>query len=396
MIKETTEKKPSFLKKRSKKLLSVFGLWLTFFGAAHAETRSVDASIWAVTGNSILVRVVEPDLVWQQLPGENGGPLTIDELGQYILAHYGARSSGGDCASVDLGFDLGHITPMTYIPGERRYEIILYCPSAQGITLIDHALFAEVPAHNNQALVTLNNGPGVRQVFSTGQQEIPVPVPPVSIAQNLGVGWHHFWFDMDNVLFVLGIFALCGLERRLGYGVVGLVFGRILALILAASGLVEPILKNAEWLAAFLLLLLAAELAGKRAARAPIALGLLMALLAAVAWKRGWPVALPVAGGLLGAGYLRLRRLAPVAEYLWALPAALFGVADGLDYWPDLALLGKPSLGTLILFNVGTVIGMLTLWLLCSAANKIRFAPRAEWAAIALAGFGGFLVLTRL
>jgi len=385
-----------FEKKEAKKLLSIFGLWLAMSGAAYGETRSVDASIWAITGDNILVRVIEPDSVWRQLPSDNGGPITIDDLGQYILGHYGARSAGGDCAAVDLGFDLGKVTPMTYIPGERRYEMILHCPSADNITLINRAVFAEIPGHTNQALISRNNAPGVRQVFSTDREEIPATAPPISAASQIGVGWHHFWFDIDNVLFVLGFFALCGLGRRLRYAFAGLVAGRVVCLLAVASNRIEPVVAHGEWLAGFLLLLIAAELIGKRTSRAPLAFAALMALLAALAWKIGGPVALPLAGGLLGAGYLRLRRLLPAMEYLWVVPAALFGMADGLDYWPDLALLGRPATGTLALFNLGALVGAAVLWLVCGGVNKIRFAPRAEWAAIALAGFGGFMVLSRL
>jgi hypothetical protein len=53
-------------------------------------------------------------------------------------------------------------------------------------------------------------------------------------------------------------------------------------------------------------------------------------------------------------------------------------------------------LATLIWFNLGTLLAVAALWMACSAAGKIRFAPRAGWAAVALAGVGGFLVLTRL
>ena len=80
----------------------------------------------------------------------------------------------------------------------------------------------------------------------------------------------------------------------------------------------------------------------------------------------------------------------------WLLPAALFGLAEGLVYWPDLALLGRPALGPLALFDAGTLLGGAALWVVCSATNRLRFAPRAGWAAVALAGLGSFLVLARL
>ena len=362
------------------------------FGApALGETRSVDASVWAVSGNTILLRVIEPD------PEE--APMTSDEWGQYILSHYGARANGGNCDPVDLGFDIGKITPMTYTQGERRYEMILHCPAAKGITLIDHAQFAEVPNHTSQALITIDNGPAVRQVFSASHQEILLPAAPVAAIDDIGAGFGHFWHSPDRILLVLGLLALCGLGRSLLFAAAGAVLGCGAALSLAALDIVQPILAHGEWMIAFVLVLLAAELAGRNTARPPLLFAAVMALLSLLAWARGWPIMLPLAGGLLGAGYLRLRNLEPAAAWLWAIPAGLFGLADGLSYWPDLALLGKPAAGTLALFDFGALLAAILLWALVRGAAMIPIIRRGPFPAItgaALAGLGIFLLLTRL
>jgi len=392
----TQQKRPSFLEKRSQKVLAALGLVLALVRPAIAETRSVDASFWAVAGNNILLRVIEPDREWARLPGTNGAPITVDELGQYVLTHFGARSAGGDCPAIDLGFDIGRITPMTYTAGERRYEMMLRCPSSQNIVLIDHALFTESADHNDEAQVSINNQPSVRQVFTAAHQQIALPAPPVAAGYDFAAGFRHFWLEPDHLLLVLGIFALCGLGRPLIYAGLGGLAGFALSLLLAASGLLEPALAHGEWMIGFLLALLAAELAGRHSARVPAVFAIAMLGVSLLAAARGLPVVLPVTGALLGTGYLRLRRLMPDAVYLWAIPAAVFGLAEGLTYWPDLALLGRPGSTPLALFDAGAAAGCLGLWLICRAATRIRFAQRSSWAAVALAGVGCFLVVTRL
>ncbi len=389
------EESSFFGKKEAKKLLAILLLCAGLFLPLHAETRSIDGSAWAINGADILLRVIVPDQIWQELPGENGGAISTNALGQYILTHYGASSAKGACPAIDLGYDLGKITPMALTAGQRRYELMLRCPSASGITLIDSAFFTEIPGHRGIASITIDNGPAARQEFSSTRRQIALPTLSLAASHEIGEGFSHFWHSIDLALLTLGLAALCGFKRDLFWPLAGFAGGVALSLALTALQITDPV--DGSWVAAYLLLVLGGEIAARHDPRAVYFFAILSLLVASAAILRHqpWPEAAALA--LLGTGYLRWRVLRPNLAALWMIPAALLGIAEGLEDWPDLSFFGRPPLLPLGSFAAGTLLAASLLIALCWLAR--RGLPLSRWSpllAAALAGAGSYLVLVRL
>jgi hypothetical protein len=398
------------------KRLAWFALcWLASgAGAALAQGGGVSYSTWSVSGNMVTLRFLLPVTEAQRLMGVEVPTLTTGKLEDYLLQHETVRSAGGDCPAIDQGFDLGRVDPLAVGAELYGFEIFYRCQDPRQLVLRNSALFGRAPAHINFARIQIR-GQTVEQLFTAQHQTLSLPddaaVPAAGLPAYISLGFRHLLDSAAGWGVLLGALLLVWRRREVGYVLLALVGGYLLAITASATGWVLPRLPLVESFMGLLVALLGAVMT-QREVENPrlISIGWpgLLLLLAIVAIFRApgaiWTL---LGGAVLSAGVLVLSRGPQDRLIAWPWLVAVFAFLDGFvlpavlppaqwPHWAQLRIMVGFDLGALLFdaMLLGVVIGA---WLLVRARWFVVPRPLLnDVCAAALGGWGTFWLLSRL
>ena len=382
---------------------------------AQAQDRGVSYSTWIVSGNTVTLRFVLPVTEAHRLTGADVPVLTITKLEDYLLQHLSVTSAGGDCPAIDQGFDLGRVDPVAVGPELYGFEIFYRCGDPRQLVLRNSALFGRSPGHVNFARIDIR-GRSVEQLFTAQHQLLALPedraVPAAGFGAYLRLGFTHIMRSADQWCFVLGLLLLVRRWREVGYVILALAGGYLLAILLSMTGWLLPRLTPLTAFMGFLVALLGAAIIERESqAQKVAAVGwptLLLLIVLAVALLRS-PAALwaLLGGGAFALGFLLLMRTRGGEPLLWPGLAVLFAFLDGFvlpAVQPPAQLPPGLQLRMLISFDLGAVLCDTLLLAVAAAAwlllRSRRIAlPQAamnDVGAAGLCGLGTFWLLSRL
>jgi HupE / UreJ protein len=399
-----------------KRLTCVVLCWLAVAaGTALAQDRGVSYSTWIVSDNLITLRFVLPVAQAQRLTGAEVPLLTISKLEDYLLAHLAVTSAGGECPAIDQGFDLGRVDPLAVGPDLYGFEILYRCSDPRQLVLRNNALFGSAPGHVNFAHIQIR-GESVEQLFTAQHQQLALrddrAVPAAGFGAYLRLGFTHVMRSADRWCFVLGLLLLVRRWREVGYLVLALAGGYLLAVLLSLAGWVVPRLTPLEAFMGFLVALLGALITQREAPNARIAAvgwpTWLLLLMLAVALLRS-PAALwaLLGGAALALGVLMLARMFDGKPLIWPGLVVLFSFLDGfvlpavlppaqLPQWLQLRMLIGFDLGA-VLFEALLVAIAVAAWLLLRTRRiTLPQAALNDVCAAGLSGLGAFWLVSRL
>jgi hypothetical protein len=384
-------------------------------GCAQAQERGVSYSTWIVAGNMVTLRFILPVSQAQGLTGVDVPVLTIAKLEDYLLQHLSVASAGGDCPAIDQGFDLGRVDPLAVGPELYGFEILYRCGDPRQLVLRNSALFGRSPGHVNFARIQLG-GRSVEQLFTAQHQQLALPqdgaIPAAGFGAYLRLGFTHIMRSADRWCFVLGLLLLVRRWREVGYVLLGLAGGYLLAVLLATTGWLLPRLTPLTAFMGFLVALLGAALIEREPQDTKVtAVGwptLLLLMVLAVALLRS-PAALwaLLGGAVFAFGFLMLLRAQRSKPLLWAGLVVLYAFLDGFvlpAVQPPAQLPPGLQLRMLFSFDLGAVLGdalllavAIAVWLLLRS-RRIALPQLAinDVCAAGLCGAGTFWLLSRL
>lgn len=399
-----------------KRLAWITLCWLAVAaGPALAQDRGVSYSTWIVADKMVTLRFVLPVTEAQRLTGAEVPLLTISKLEDYLLAHLAVHSAGGDCPAIDQGFDLGRVDPLVVGAGFYGFEIFYRCSDPRQLVLRNSALFERAPGHINFATIQRHTQ-SVAQLFTADHRELTLPddkpLPAAGFGAYLRLGIAHVLHNADRWCFVLGLLLLVSRRRDLGYLVLALAGGYLLALLLAMAGWVLPRLSPLESFIGFLVALLGAVITRRelRSVSAGIMSGpaIVLLLLLVIALLRS-PAALfaLLGGAAIAMGFLGLSQESDGRPLIWPALGTLFGFLDGfvlpavlppaqLPQAQQLQLLAGFDLGAVLLevLLIGLAVGS---WLLLRSRRiTLPQALLQDVCAAGLSGLGAFWLLSRL
>jgi hypothetical protein len=398
-----------------KRLACIIVCWLAMAaGYAQAQDRGVSYSTWIVSGNMITVRFVLPVTEAQRLTGAEVPVLTIAKLEDYLLQHLSVDSAGGDCPAIDQGFDLGRVDPLAVGLGLYGFEIFYRCSDPRQLVLRNSALFGRAPGHVNFARIQVR-GQSVEQLFTAQHQQLVLPedraVPAAGFGAYLRLGFTHIMRSADRWCFVLGVLLLVRQWRELGYVILALAGGYLLAVLLSMTGWLLPRLTPLEAFLGFLVALLGAAITQRQSLNSKVTAGgwptLLLLVVVAVALLRSPAAHWALLGGAAFAiGFLMLAR-ARGGNLLWPGLVVLFAFLDGFvlpAVQPPALLAPGLLLRMQIGFNLGAVLFDALLVAVAAATwlllRSRRIAPPQaainDVCAAGLCGAGTFWLLSRL
>ena len=388
-----------------------------------AETSaSVSYANWAIEGARVRLRFMVPTRETYVLakPGEPAPRRA--HVGDTVLLGLTVKSSGGDCYAIDQGEGVGEIYALAATPGIFRYEIIYDCPVAQGITLRDSFLFKENPRHVTYASVRHGKVAPVLVRFDRATQNLTLPdegavIPGPSVtAYGIEAGKGLF-LRLDTLAALLGLLLLAARWSDLKRVAAGLAAGYGAAFALTWTGLVltHPPLAGAA--AGLLVVILAVSALRRQTAQADpppsawraagaVVIGLLAIGAAVAAARLGALSGIAMAGVALFGLALVWTAGGRNPPWLLALPAAAFGLLDGMALVSDLSPLQLPmariwpailgyDLGALITAAALVTLAMALGWL---AGRKLGFLRKGlvDLTGAGLIGMGVFWFVTRL
>jgi hypothetical protein len=335
---------------------------------SHGQSAgSVSHSVWRISENEVILQVSFPKAQGASLKGELH-PLSIENLGKYVLDRVSVTSGADTCPAVDQGYDIGEVDPLAL--GETLYgfEIIFSCPDGNGagteLTLRNGLFFAERSAHTDFAFI-VKDGVTVSDIFTASRQFLSVPKSGALAGAGRGrfarLGLSHLWRSADQWLALGGFFL---------------------------------ILRGRNWLAAAL-----ACLSGYLLAAAAVTEGRLIPYGDAAGVGMGLVVA-GLAMVLVSRAVNDSKAFSPVLAL-----ALFYGVVDGLTLPTDfvrLQIWGDLSAMDLLAYAAGALLSaMLFMALLAGGRRLLRkkwsvTAFAEDFASAALAGFGVFWIVSRL
>jgi hypothetical protein len=383
-------------------------------GAALAQGSSVSYSTWIVSGNMVTLRLLLPVTEAQRLMGVDVPTLTMSKLEDYLLQHDSVLSAGGDCPAIDQGFDLGRVDPLAVGPDLYGFEIFYRCTDPRRLVLRNTALFGRAPAHVNFARIQIR-GQTVEQLFTAQHQTLSLPddgaVPAAGLAAYLRLGFRHLAGSAAGWCLLLGALLLVRRRREVGYVLLALAGGYLLAMAVSATGWVVPRLPLVESFTGLLIALLGAVITqGEVENPRLIAIGwpgLLLFLAFVAMFRAPWAIWGLLGGAVLSAGFLLLSRELKERPLIWPWLVAVFAFLDGFvlpaamppaqwPHWAQLRIMLGFNLGALLFdaLLLGAVIGA---WLLLRARRFVLPRPLlTDVCAAALSGLGTFWLLSRL
>jgi hypothetical protein len=395
--------------------LSLLSL-LSAVHSAHAESRSVSASLWTISGREVLVRFAMPTNEVRRLVPSGWPSPSSTQLANYVLNHVSVQAHGAVCPAIDQGYDIGRVDPVSVGAGLYGFEVMFQCAEATGIVVQNAALFDVAPQHIDFARIERNGGGFVQQLFTASRQRLRVPDrgsgQPAGFGSYVRIGFEHVRRSLDRMAFLFGLLLVARCWREKGYILIGLSSGYVAAAIVATAAPITVRMNAAEAWIGFMVAFAAARMTAQERRRPRLTAagvaGLLLLFSAAALVGRDLQAALL----LLGAGIFTMTFLPIAADsaalpVLWLVPTTIFGFLDGFVLPADLAALRlssslRPS--SLIAFGTGAVLadalvmaGLVGVRGLLSRKGLVVPRPiMKDLAATALASLGTFWLVSRL
>jgi hypothetical protein len=388
------------MKPRGNLMLILLMLMGLASGHADAHTLSESHSSWQISGDTIHLQMIVPDLEAKRLSKSGADLPSSAEIGRYLAAHMGAAADDQQCAMTDGP------RALSSTPGFSRTEMTFKCPSTKDLRIHSSAFYELVASHTNFARIEDTQGQFFEQLLTTDHREVEVSggesenaLQSAGLLKFVQMGIMHIFTGIDHMSFMLGLVLISRRLRDLLFVVTGFTLGHSLTLALAVTGILRPDGQYIDALVALTIALIGAENIGDGTRRPlPLALGLggLLFLLA-LAKHFGLPVTLPtlllIGGGIFAASYLMLTGHMRDAGRVRLLVTLVFGLIHGFGFAANLLEMRLPPnrLAELLVgFNVGVEIGQITVVLgavlLAKALVRLRLGiPRPLFTDVAAA-----------
>ncbi|XOV88232.1 MAG: HupE/UreJ family protein [Pseudomonadota bacterium] len=288
------------------------------------------------------------------------------------------------------------------------------CPPGKAMSIINNALFDQLPNHLHISQVVRSDGEIREHLFTAADRRWDLDQSTGmldTLAGYFHLGVIHIVTGYDHLAFLCAVMLLTPRLVSLLLMVTGFAIGHSLTLALAVLGYARVDSSAVEALIGFTIALVAAEVVALRHSLQPplmmvTSLLLLIFLLASLAGRLdAGPGALTLAGlGLFCICYLKLSTTSRLQDVVGPILTFLFGLIHGFGFAGLLTDIGLPReylLPALIGFNLGVEAGQLVV--LCSVlaagmllVRRIRLpAYTTETIASALCGLGLFLFVSR-
>jgi len=353
-----------------------------------AHTLSESHSAWQISGNTVTVQMIVPDLEARRLSPDGRELPAAAVLGKYLAVKMGVSAEGHPCKLTSGPRALAASS------GVSRQEMSFTCPSDRDLRIRSDAFYDVVPSHTNFARIQDRSGRFFEQLLKDDHREIEVSgTTAQSELENAGffeyvrMGIMHIFTGVDHMSFMLGLVLISRRVRDLLFVVTGFTLGHSLTLGLAVTGLLRPDRHYIDALVALTIALIGAENLGDSTHRPlPFALGLGgLLLLMAFGKQMGLPITLPTllltGGGLFAMGYLMVTGHLGDAGRVRLLVTLVFGLIHGFGFASDLLDMQLPvdRLATLLVgFNLGVEVGQVTVVLgailLAAALVRVRLS----------------------
>ncbi|MBB6096497.1 hypothetical protein HNQ60_005419 [Povalibacter uvarum] len=373
-------------------------LLLFIAGSTQAHTLSESHSSWRVSGDSVRVEFIIPELEAKRLSSNGTEVPARSALSAYIAAHVGVEADAKACDLLDGP------RALTAVPGFYRDELTFKCRSSQHLAIRSSVLYEFVPSHTNFARIETNEGELFEQLLTIDHQSVELTgehseLQSAGLLEFIHMGIMHIFTGIDHMSFMLGLVLISRRVRDLLFVVTGFTIGHSLTLALAVTGILRPDGQFIDALVALTIVLIGAENIGDSTRNPlPVALGLGGILLAMTAAKLlganiTLPLTLLIGGGIFSFCYLLFTGHLRDAARVRLLVTLVFGLIHGFGFAADLLDMRLPPERTAALlfgFNIGVEIGQVTVvlgaLLLARLLIKVRLAmPRPLFTDIAAA-----------
>ena len=225
--------------KRAARLIAlplIVGSWVA---PARSHTLSESHSSWQVTGDSIRLEMIVPELEARRLSASGKDLPTSAALGAYLAARMGALAGTRNCPLAEGPRKL------SATPGFFREELVFKFPSGRNLQITSAAFFDLVPSHTNFARIEDGSGRFFEQLFTRDHRQIEISGAGASTLQNAGflqfvrMGVMHIFTGLDHMSFMLGLVLISRRVRDLLFVITGFTLGHSLTLGLAVSGVLR-------------------------------------------------------------------------------------------------------------------------------------------------------------
>jgi len=382
-------------------------------GGAFAHTLSESHSSWQISGNTVRVEMIVPELEAKRLSPTGTDLPSRAEYSRYLGERLSVLNDHEPCERT------AGPTPLNAVPGFLRDELEFTCPASDDLAIRSSVLVDIVPSHTNFARIQLDDRDFFEQLLTNEHREAEITggeshgtLQGAGILKFIEMGLMHIFTGIDHMAFMLGLVLISRRIKDLLLVVTGFTLGHSLTLALAVTGVLRPDAQFIDALVALTIVLIGAENVGDSSHRPlPVALGLGGLLLAmAFAKHLGVGITLPttllIGGGMFAAGYLMFAGHLRDASRARLLITLVFGLIHGFGFAANLLEMRLPPerlTELLVGFNIGVEIGQLAVVLgalgIAALLVRVRLSvPRAlftDIAAAALIGQGLYWFLGR-
>lgn len=380
---------------------------------ASAHTLSESHSSWQVSGNTVRVEMIVPELEAKRLSRTGTDLPSREEFSRYLGERLSVLSNHKPCERT------AGPTPLSAVPGFLRDELEFACPDGKNLAIQSSVFYDIVPSHTNFARVQIGDQDFFEQLLTSEHREVEITggeshgtLQGAGLLKFIEMGVMHIFTGIDHMAFMLGLVLISRRVKDLLLVVTGFTLGHSLTLALAVTGVLRPDAQFIDALVALTIVLIGAENVGDSTHRPlPVALGLGgLLFVMAIAKHLGLGITLPttllIGGGMFAAGYLMFAGQLRDASRARLLITLVFGLIHGFGFAANLLEMRLPPqrlTELLIGFNIGVEIGQLAVVLgalgIAALLGRVRLAmPRplfTDLAAAVLIGQGLYWFLGR-
>jgi hypothetical protein len=347
-------------------------LWMIVLSTgASAHTLSESHSSWQVSGNTVRVEMIVPELEAKRL-SPTGMDLPARELfSRYLAERLSVLADHQPCERT------AGPTALTAVPGFWRDELEFTCTHNTNLTIQSSVFYDLVPSHTNFARAQVGDQDFFEEILTNEHREAEVTggeshgtLKGAGVLKFIEMGIHHIFTGIDHMAFMLGLVLISRRIRDLLLVVTGFTLGHSLTLALAVIGVLRPDAQFIDALVALTIVLIGAENVADSIHRPmPVALALGAALfLMAIVKHLGIGITLPtsllIGGGMFAAGYLMFAGQLRDASRARLLITLVFGLIHGFGFAANLLEMRLPPerlTELLIGFNIGVELGQLAV-----------------------------------